>query len=82
MLRATVGGVAHSPIIYASLNPLPAPNPLPIYATSNDTTIVDDACNPLPASTPDLSRFVVVIRRGTCAFVRDSVFTNTLLPDR
>lgn len=43
--------------------------PLPIYATSNDTTIMDDACYPLPDNTPDLSDFVVIVRRGTCPFV-------------
>ncbi|KAJ7253644.1 peptidase S8/S53 domain-containing protein [Mycena rebaudengoi] len=48
--------------------PLPVTEALPIYATSKDTTIVDDACNPLSASTPDLSKFVVLVRRGTCAF--------------
>ncbi|KAF7351933.1 Minor extracellular protease vpr [Mycena venus] len=42
---------------------------LPLYVISNDTTVVDDACNPLPASTPDLSPFVVLVRRGTCTFV-------------
>ncbi|KAJ7187925.1 subtilisin-like protease [Mycena filopes] len=31
--------------------------------------ITDDACNPLPASTPDLSGYIVIIRRGTCLFV-------------
>ncbi|QRV81567.1 minor extracellular protease vpr protein [Ceratobasidium sp. AG-Ba] len=38
----------------------------PIYATSMNLSITDDACNPLPDSTPDLSRYLVVIRRGTC----------------
>ncbi|KAF5385811.1 hypothetical protein D9615_002603 [Tricholomella constricta] len=67
--EATVGGVAHPPITYFQTFPLPFTGALPIYATSNDTTIADDACNPLPDSTPDLSPFVVVVRRGTCAFV-------------
>ena len=43
---------------------------LPIFATSNDTTVVDDACDPLPDGTPDLSGFLTVIRRGTCTFVQ------------
>ncbi|MBW0505692.1 hypothetical protein O181_045407 [Austropuccinia psidii MF-1] len=39
-----------------------------LYFTSNSTNSSSDACEPLPASTPDLSKFVVVIRRGTCYF--------------
>ncbi|KAF7357681.1 Minor extracellular protease vpr [Mycena venus] len=65
----TVDGVTHDPIVYYDTFPLPVTETLPLYATSNDTTVVDDACNPLPASTPDLSGFVVLVRRGTCAFV-------------
>ncbi|KAH7105764.1 subtilisin-like protein [Auriculariales sp. MPI-PUGE-AT-0066] len=42
---------------------------LPIYATSNDSTVVDDACNELPDSTPDLSGYVTLVRRGTCGFM-------------
>lgn len=67
--QVTVGGVKHTPIVYSSLFPLPVKGALPIYATSNDTTISDDACDPLPASTPDLSSYLVIIRRGTCTFV-------------
>ncbi|KAJ6521908.1 subtilisin-like protease [Mycena vulgaris] len=65
----TVEGVAHDPIIYYDTFPLPVEGTLPLFATSNDTTVVDDACNPLPDSTPDLSGFVVLVRRGTCTFV-------------
>ncbi|KAJ7141454.1 subtilisin-like protease [Mycena epipterygia] len=65
----TVSGVTHAPIVYFDTFPLPVNGTLPLYATSNDTTVVDDACNPLPASTPDLSEFVVLVRRGTCTFV-------------
>ncbi|KAI0358577.1 subtilisin-like protease [Trametes cingulata] len=68
--NATVHGVAHDPITYFSTFPLPVNGTLPIFATSNDTTIVDDACNPLPDDTPDLSSFVVIVRRGTCTFVQ------------
>ncbi|KAF9547696.1 subtilisin-like protease [Agrocybe pediades] len=66
----TVQGVQHDPITYFDTFPLPVLGNFPIFATSNDTTVVDDACNPLPASTPDLSKFVVVVRRGTCSFVQ------------
>ncbi|KAJ7772724.1 subtilisin-like protease [Mycena maculata] len=65
----TVEGVTHAPIVYYDTFPLPVNGTLPLYATSNDTTIVDDACNPLPASTPNLAGFCILIRRGTCTFV-------------
>ncbi|KAL7276750.1 hypothetical protein RUND412_000248 [Rhizina undulata] len=41
---------------------------VPVYATSSDNTIANDACDPLPANTPNLSRYLVLIRRGGCAF--------------
>ncbi|EIN11775.1 subtilisin-like protease [Punctularia strigosozonata HHB-11173 SS5] len=69
--NATVSGdVTHDPITYFATFPLPINDTRPVYATSNDTTVVDDACDPLPDSTPDLSKFIVVIRRGTCTFVQ------------
>lgn len=68
--NATVHGVAHDPITYFATFPLPINGTLPVFATSNDTTVVDDACNALPDSTPDLSGSVVVVRRGTCTFVQ------------
>lgn len=58
----------HAPIAYNSFLPLKVNGSLPIYATSTDPNIVDDACNPLPDTIPDLSGYVVVVRRGTCAF--------------
>ncbi|KAJ7693337.1 pyrolysin [Mycena rosella] len=64
----TVQGATHDPIVYYSTFPFALNGSTPLYATSNDTTVVDDACSPLPASTPDLSKFVVLVRRGTCAF--------------
>lgn len=39
-----------------------------VYFVSNTTNVNDDACDPLPDSTPDLSNLIVVVRRGTCAF--------------
>ncbi|KAJ3554568.1 hypothetical protein NM688_g3038 [Phlebia brevispora] len=68
--NATVHGVTHDPITYFDTFPLPVNGTLPIFATSTDTTIVDDACDPLPDDTPDLSGFVVIVRRGTCTFVQ------------
>lgn len=60
----------HPPISYFSFTPLPVPGSHPIYATSNTTTNPADACDPLPASTPNLSNYIVIIRRGTCTFVQ------------
>lgn len=72
--NATVGGVAHDPITYFQTLPFNITGALPVYATSTNTTIADDACNPLPEGTPDLSKFVVVVRRGTCTFVSSATF--------
>lgn len=67
--KVVLGGVEKDPgIIYYSTYPLPIPT-LPIYVLSNDTTNPTDACEPLPDDTPDLSKFLVIIRRGTCPFV-------------
>ncbi|PFH53738.1 hypothetical protein AMATHDRAFT_83673 [Amanita thiersii Skay4041] len=63
---ALVHGVQHNPIVYASFFPLHVNGSLPIFATSNDTSVINDACNPLPDHTPDLSSSVVVVRRGNC----------------
>ncbi|KAG8953405.1 hypothetical protein FRC04_002247 [Tulasnella sp. 424] len=60
----------HAPIVYYSLTPLPIPGSLPIYALSTDTTVTNDGCDPLPDSTPDLSGYIVLIRRGSCTFVQ------------
>ncbi|KZV93701.1 subtilisin-like protease [Exidia glandulosa HHB12029] len=71
VVQSVTTNVAHDPIPYFSLFPLPVGGAaFPVFATSTDTTVVDDACNPLPANTPDLSKFVTVVRRGTCTFVQ------------
>ncbi|CUA68407.1 Minor extracellular protease vpr [Rhizoctonia solani] len=54
---------------YQALQSLAIPADLSIYATSNDPSIPNDACNPLPTSTPDLSDKLVLIHRGNCTFV-------------
>ncbi|TLS31204.1 hypothetical protein PpBr36_02178 [Pyricularia pennisetigena] len=43
---------------------------LPLYAVNFDTNDAQNACNPLPDNTPDLSNSIVLIRRGTCAFTQ------------
>jgi len=57
-----------APIPYFSLQPLNFTESLPVFAISKEL-VPDDACNPLPDSTPDLSGFMVLIRRGTCPFL-------------
>ncbi|KAG9093623.1 hypothetical protein FS749_014083 [Ceratobasidium sp. UAMH 11750] len=57
-------------ITYNSFLPLKVSGDLHIYATSSNITAVADACDPLPSTTPDLSNYVVLIRRGTCALIR------------
>ena len=64
--HAKVSG--HDDILYYSLAPLKFTETLPVYPISK-TIVADDACKPLPADTPDLSKYVVLIRRGTCTFV-------------
>ncbi|KAG5920880.1 hypothetical protein E4U42_006050 [Claviceps africana] len=39
-----------------------------LYATSLDSNVADDACKPLPDNTPDLSQYIVLVRRGGCDF--------------
>ncbi|KAK2596794.1 hypothetical protein QQS21_006123 [Conoideocrella luteorostrata] len=39
---------------------------MPVYATSLDTTIKDDACHPLRDDTHDLRKNIILIRRGNC----------------
>ncbi|KAI0339940.1 subtilisin-like protease [Trametopsis cervina] len=67
--NATLHGVDHAPVPYLSGIALNVTDTRPIYATSTNTSDPADACNPLPDSTPDLSGKVVIVRRGTCAFV-------------
>jgi subtilisin family serine protease len=41
---------------------------LPVYALTRNTTVLDDACQPLPNDLPDLSNYIVLIRLGTCRY--------------
>ncbi|KAG2016370.1 serine-type endopeptidase [Coprinopsis cinerea AmutBmut pab1-1] len=66
---AKLHNVEQSSVIYFQLKPLPIEGEWPVYVISNDTTKIDDACEPLPDDTPDLSKFVTIVRRGTCTFV-------------
>ncbi|OTB00257.1 hypothetical protein M426DRAFT_324409 [Hypoxylon sp. CI-4A] len=49
-------------------NPEYANISLPLWAVSNNTDIEDDACNPLPDGTPDLSGYLVLVREANCGF--------------
>jgi len=44
------------------------PTELPIIPLSLDTSAPADGCSSLPANTPDLSKGIVLIRRGSCTF--------------
>ncbi|KAG6170215.1 hypothetical protein E4U51_001028 [Claviceps purpurea] len=41
---------------------------LPAWASSLDPAIKNDSCAPFPANTPDLSKYVILMRNGTCDF--------------
>lgn len=43
---------------------------LPLWAPSFDTTEANGGCDPYPADTPDLSGYIVLVRRGSCTFVQ------------
>ncbi|KAM0344971.1 hypothetical protein ACHAPU_006849 [Fusarium lateritium] len=43
---------------------------LPLWAPNLDTTVTNGGCDPYPADTPDLSGYIVLVRRGTCTFVQ------------
>ena len=73
-IQNAISSNGNTPIQYFSAIPLDFKESLPVFAISKDTVPEDDACNELPGSIPDLSGFVVLIRRGTCAFT--SKLTN------
>jgi subtilisin family serine protease len=41
---------------------------VPLWALTLNSTVLADGCSAYPASTPDLSQYVVLIRRGQCTF--------------
>ncbi|KAG6009433.1 hypothetical protein E4U21_002348 [Claviceps maximensis] len=47
---------------------------LPLWALHLDPTVVDDGCSPFPGTTPDLSKYVVLVRRGTCTFTQKATY--------
>ncbi|KAG8915766.1 hypothetical protein FRC01_003515 [Tulasnella sp. 417] len=57
----------HSPIPYYSIGALNVHGSRRIYSTSQDPEVEADACSPLPESTPDLRKYIVLIRNGGCS---------------
>jgi len=43
---------------------------LPVWSVGFDTTDPANGCDPYPDSTPDLSGYIVLVRRGSCTFVQ------------
>lgn len=43
---------------------------LPLWHPSPDASGLDEGCDPYPAGTPDLSGYIVLVRRGTCFFTQ------------
>ncbi|KAF9781470.1 hypothetical protein IL306_013467 [Fusarium sp. DS 682] len=41
---------------------------LPLWALNYDTSVADDGCGEWPKNTPDLSKYIVLLRRGSCTF--------------
>lgn len=48
---------------------------LPLWATSHNTSVEDDACSSLPADTPDLSGFIVLIRMSRICDTADQMYS-------
>jgi hypothetical protein len=67
--QARLTGANRAGVTYFSLAPLPIKDERPIYVLSEDITNPADGCEPLPPSVPDLSKYVTIVRRGTCTFV-------------
>ena len=43
---------------------------LPLWSPSLDIEAPQDGCDPYPKDTPDLSKYIVLVRRGTCPFTQ------------
>ncbi|BGP16666.1 hypothetical protein JCM10213v2_004668 [Rhodosporidiobolus nylandii] len=59
-----------SPIDLSSLSFSVPKRGLRLYFTSDTADVDDDACDALPEDTPNLSKLVTVIKRGTCTFAQ------------
>ncbi|KAK3940223.1 subtilisin-like protein [Diplogelasinospora grovesii] len=66
----TVNGGAQQSFGFTAGDPAAWANvTLPLWAVSFNTSDPANGCAPYPASTPDLSGYIVLVRRGTCTFV-------------
>ncbi|KAL8284353.1 hypothetical protein RB600_008969 [Gaeumannomyces tritici] len=69
MATFTLDGQSNkSALAYAPAGFLWTVKDLPVILPSLDTTTEAGACNPLPATTPDLSRGIALVRKGACDF--------------
>ncbi|SCV72090.1 BQ2448_4784 [Microbotryum intermedium] len=56
----------YPPLPYLSATPFETKETLSVYFTSDKADTDQDACDPLPASTPNLRNRLVVMQRGDC----------------
>lgn len=61
--KETFGYVTGDPFDWAGVS-------LPLWAPTYDITDPATGCDAYPADTPDLSGYIVLIRRGSCTFVQ------------
>ncbi|KAK9422989.1 putative Minor extracellular protease vpr [Seiridium unicorne] len=67
----TIDGAAEEEFGYAPGEPAAWTDvSLPLWTPSFNTTDAAAGCDAYPADTPDLSGYIVLIRRGTCTFVQ------------
>jgi hypothetical protein len=50
----------------------------PIYITANSTDVTNDACDELPKHTPNLTNYIVLVRRG---YDKLQSYSTSKLPD-
>ncbi|EGO57967.1 hypothetical protein NEUTE1DRAFT_82047 [Neurospora tetrasperma FGSC 2508] len=60
---STFGFTAGSPSAWANVS-------LPVWSVNFNTADTANGCEAFPDDTPDLSKYIVLIRRGTCTFVQ------------
>ncbi|KAF5243406.1 hypothetical protein FANTH_8228 [Fusarium anthophilum] len=57
------GSTAGSPAAWGKVT-------LPLWAPNLDPTVPNGGCDAYPEDTPDLSKYIVLVRRGSCTFVQ------------
>ncbi|KID75029.1 Minor extracellular protease vpr [Metarhizium brunneum] len=66
--NVTVGADKPQEFPYVLGNPDKFDITLPLWVDTFNTSVAADLCSSLPDDTPDLSKYIVLIRRGTCSF--------------